>query len=71
MTGWPFGSEVADLFSFVSHLLLVISHLNVHVPGPSKGCPMDYPTLPIGFHWALLGGSWYNVYIVMISDDLS
>ena len=28
------------------------------LPG-SKGCPMDYPTLPIGFHWAPLGGSWY------------
>ena len=27
-------------------------------PGPSKGCPMDYPTLPIGFHWAPLRGSW-------------
>ena len=24
----------------------------------SKGCPMDYPTLPIGFHWAPLG--WYT-----------
>ena len=25
----------------------------IHVPGPSKGCPMDYPTLPtIGFHCA-------------------
>ena len=21
-----------------------------HLPGPSKGCPMDYLTLPIGFH---------------------
>ena len=27
-------------------------------PGPSKGCPMNYPTLPISFHWAPLGGSW-------------
>ena len=25
-----------------------------------SGCPMDYPTLPIGFHWAPLGGSWYK-----------
>ena len=31
-----------------------------HLPGPSKGCPMNYPTLPIGFHWAPLGGSWYT-----------
>ena len=23
-----------------------------------QGCPMNYPTLPIGFHWAPLGGSW-------------
>ena len=29
------------------------------VPGPSKGCPMDYPSLFRGFHWAHLGGSWY------------
>ena len=21
----------------------------VYIPGPSKGCPMDYPALPIGF----------------------
>ena len=25
----------------------------------SKGCPMDYPTLPISFHWAPLGWSRY------------
>ena len=30
-----------------------------HSPGPSKGCPMDYSTLPIGFHWAPLRGSWH------------
>ena len=30
-------------------------------PGPSKGCPMDSPTLPIGFRWAPLGGSWYTL----------
>ena len=29
------------------------------LPGPSKGCPINYPTLPIDFHWAPLGGSWY------------
>ena len=34
----------------------------LHVPGPSKGCPMDYSTLPIGFHWAPLRGSWYGIY---------
>ena len=32
---------------------------NNDIPGPSKGCPMNYPTLPIGLHWAPLGGSWY------------
>ena len=32
----------------------------IPIPGPSKGCPMDYPTLPIGFHWAPLRGSWYT-----------
>ena len=27
------------------------------IPGPSKGCPMDYPTLPIGFQtWHPLEG---------------
>ena len=31
-------------------------------PGPSKGCPMDYPTLPIGFHWAPLG--WSRTWMV-------
>ena len=31
----------------------------------SKGCPMDYPTLPIGFHWAPLRGLWY-IYIYLI-----
>ena len=34
------------------------------IPGPSKGCPMDYPTLPRHFHWAPLGWSRYiYVYI--------
>ena len=28
--------------------------VDIDIPGPSKGCPMDYPTLPIGFHWAPL-----------------
>ena len=28
---------------------------------------MDYPTLPIGFHWAPLRGSWY-IYIYIISS---
>ena len=27
---------------------------------------MDYPTLPIGFHWAPLGGSWYVPFHVDI-----
>ena len=26
---------------------------------------MDYPTLPIGFHWAPLGESWYTVSVRM------
>ena len=29
------------------------------LPGPSKGCPMDYPTLLRDLHWTLLGWSWY------------
>ena len=36
------------------------SHLNPQkerqLPGPSMGCLMNYPTLPIGFHWAPLEG---------------
>ena len=35
-----------------------VRRLEINKPGPSKGCPMNYPTLPIGFHWAPLGGSW-------------
>ena len=31
-------------------------------PGASKGCPMDYPTLPIGFHWAPLGWSRCQIW---------
>ena len=38
------------------------------VPGPSKGCPMDYPTLPIGFHWEPLRGSWYIAYIAALAS---
>ena len=41
--------------------------LETSIPGPSKGCPMNYPTLPIGFHWAPLGGSWYNDQTVFSS----
>ena len=42
--------------------------INQTIPGPSKGCPMDYPTLPIGFHWAPLRGSWYSCEIFKLLD---
>ena len=29
---------------------------------------MDYPTLPIGFHWAPLRGSWYSCEIFKLLD---
>ena len=30
-----------------------------YIPGSSNGCPIDYPTLLTGLHWAPLRGSWY------------
>ena len=37
-----------------------LQELENHIPGPSKGCPMDYPTLPIeaSRQGTPTGGSW-------------
>ena len=32
---------------------------------------MDYPTLPVGFHWAPLGGSWYTITLFVVYTPCS
>ena len=57
--------QCACLFFFGCHghqtVPFLQSVITWYVPGPSTGCPMNYPTLPIGVHWARLGGCWYAV----------
>ena len=54
------GAGATELSSGFIKVSLYYIYIYMYIPGPSKGCPMDYPTLPIGFHWAPLGGSWYS-----------
>ena len=55
-----FTAYVLNVCVFLGGMMWVNPLLgNMFVPG-LQGCPMDYPTLPIGFHWAPLRGSWYS-----------